>query len=60
MSRYAILVEYDVPDGVDFAVEVATPLMDTLRALDAPATPTLITAVVGDAAEAMTKAREAS
>lgn len=57
-KKFAILVEYEVPEWVDWTVQAASPALDTLRSLPFPATPTLVTAFAGEAAEAMAEARK--
>lgn len=57
MANFAILVEYELPEGVDFAVQAASPALDLLRALPLPGQPSLVTAFAGEAAERMTQAR---
>ncbi|WP_290055648.1 hypothetical protein [Amycolatopsis solani] len=54
-TTYAVLVEYALPEGVDFDT-AAGPLLAALRELS-PCTPTLVTATTGPDAELLVTAR---
>jgi len=58
LAKFAILIEYDLPDGFDD--QIIVPALDVIRNLPAPATPEMVTAFAGEAAEAMTQARRAT
>ncbi|MGW3992373.1 hypothetical protein ACWEF6_02685 [Amycolatopsis sp. NPDC004772] len=58
MANFAILIEYELPDDVDFAVQAASPALDLIRNLPLPGRPELVTAFAAEAAEAMTQARQ--
>jgi hypothetical protein len=60
MANFAILIEYELPDDVHFGDQVIGPALDVIRNLPAPATPEMVTAFAGEAAEAMTQARRAT
>lgn len=49
MATFAILVQFDIPDDVQFET-AAVPMIEALRTL-APVQPTLVTAFAGDTAE---------